>query len=243
MAIRVMMVDNDINHVNAVKQYFSSSSSISIVKTISDGKEALKELDSNYDVLVVNMLLSDISGEDILSKMREMHIEKQIIATSEYISQEMMKSLDVYKPNYFVKKPFAPSVLEKTINKINTNNALNEVNVKIKITNLLHSLGIPSHIKGYTYIRDGIEMMYNNETLMNSITRDIYPTIAKTYNTTSSRVERAIRHAIEVSWMRGDYSLMEEIFGNSVDYDRAKPTNSEFLATLADRLKLQKEFA
>lgn len=104
-------------------------------------------------------------------------------------------------------------------------------------------MGIPSHIKGYTYIREGIEMMFEDSSLVGSITKELYPTIAEHYSTTSSRVERAIRHAIEVSWVRGDYALMEEIFGNSVDYDRAKPTNSEFLATLADRLKLQKEIA
>ena len=243
MAIRVMMVDNDINHMDAVKQYFSSSSSIQVVKTFSDGKDAINNLNSDYDVLVVNMLLSNLSGEMILEKYRELNLAKMVIVTSEYISPEMMASIDEFKPNYVIKKPYTPASLESIINKIINNRNNKDANLKIEITDLLHSLGIPSHIKGYTYIRDGIEMMFEDASLVGSITKELYPTIAEHYSTTSSRVERAIRHAIEVSWVRGDYALMEEIFGNSVDYDRAKPTNSEFLATLADRLKLQKEIA
>lgn len=243
MAIRVMMVDNDNNHMDAVKQYFSSSSSISVVKTFSDGDEAIKNLDSDYDILIVNMLLSGINGEMILDKYKELGLSKLVIVTSEYISPEMMASIGEFKPNYIIKKPFAPSALETIINKVINNRSGVSSNLKIEITDLLHSLGIPSHIKGYTYIREGIEMMFEDASLVGSITKELYPTIAEHYSTTSSRVERAIRHAIEVSWVRGDYALMEEIFGNSVDYDRAKPTNSEFLATLADRLKLQKEIA
>ena len=107
-----------------------------------------------------------------------------------------------------------------------------------KISKLLHNLGMPSHIKGYQYIRDAIILMHDDPNYFSGITKQLYPTIAKRYNTTSSRVERAIRHAIEVSWSRGDYDLMDEIFGHSVDFDRAKPTNSEFLATLADKINL-----
>ena len=98
---------------------------------------------------------------------------------------------------------------------------------------------MPSHIKGYSYIRDSISLMYNKPSMLGAITKELYPEIASMYDTTSSRVERAIRHAIEVSWTRGDYEVMEEIFGHSVDYDRAKPTNSEFIATLADKLRLE----
>lgn len=241
MAIRIMMVDNDINHMEAVKQYFSSSSSYEVVKTFGDGVDAINNLNGNYDVLIVNMLLSGVNGEEILAKFRELKLPKILIVTSEYISPEMMDSISEFNPNYIIKKPFTPDSLESIINKIVNNHNKSDTSLKIEITDLLHSLGIPSHIKGYSYIRDGIEMMFLDESLVGSITKELYPTIAEHYSTTSSRVERAIRHAIEVSWVRGDYALMEEIFGNSVDYDRAKPTNSEFLATLADRLKLQKE--
>ena len=111
-------------------------------------------------------------------------------------------------------------------------------NLQISVTKILHELGVPSHIKGYQYIREGIMLIYDNPEFIGGITKELYPDIARTYDTTVSRVERAIRHAIEVSWNRGNWDLMEEIFGHSVDIDKAKPTNSEFIVTVADKLRL-----
>ena len=105
----------------------------------------------------------------------------------------------------------------------------------------MHELGIPSHIKGYQYIREGISIIYNNPGTIGGITKELYPELALKFDTTVSRVERAIRHAIEVSWNRGDWDLMEDIFGHSVDIDKAKPTNSEFIVTIADKLRLEGE--
>lgn len=247
MAIRVTMIDEDINHMNEVKQYFSSSSSIEVVQTLSNKKDFFNG-ERNYDVLILNMLLSGMDSIDILEELKKNGSDKIIIVTSEYISPDMidiMNSANVLKPNYFIKKPFSIDSLEKVIESLyykNNKDVVTNNDLKIEITNLLHSLGIPSHVKGYNYIRDGIEMVISN-TKKSLITKEIYPSIASSYDTTSSRVERAIRHAIEISWTRGDYDLMEEIFGNSIDFDRSKPTNSEFIATLADRLKLQKKYA
>ena len=112
-------------------------------------------------------------------------------------------------------------------------------NIQKSITNTLHELGVPSHIKGYQYIREGIILVYESPKLVGGITKELYPEIAKKFETTVSRVERAIRHAIEVSWNRGNWQLMEEIFGHSVDIDKAKPTNSEFIVTVADKLRLE----
>lgn len=244
MAIRVMMIDSDINYMNEVKQYFSSSSSIYVVDTISTLDGALASLNNDYDVLVINMLLSGMDSLLILSKLKELNLKKKVIAVSEYMSSAMMSNLEKYNPDYFMKKPFSNESLENAISSIcKIENEVVNNDLKVAITNMLHSLGIPSHIKGYSYIRDGIQMMYKDASLIGSITKELYPSIANNYSTTSSRVERAIRHAIEVSWMRGDYNLMEELFGNSVDYDRAKPTNSEFIATLADRLRLENKYA
>ncbi len=111
-------------------------------------------------------------------------------------------------------------------------------NLQISVTKILHELGMPSHIKGYQYIREGIMLIYDNPEFIGGITKVLYPDIARTFSTTVSRVERAIRHAIEVSWNRGNWDLMEEIFGHSVDVDKAKPTNSEFIVTIADKLRL-----
>ena len=112
-------------------------------------------------------------------------------------------------------------------------------NLQISITKILHELGIPSHIKGYQYIRDGVSLLFENPDMIGGITKELYPELASKFDTTVSRVERAIRHAIEVSWNRGNWDLMEEIFGNSVDIDKAKPTNSEFIVTVADKLRLE----
>ena len=106
------------------------------------------------------------------------------------------------------------------------------------VTDMIHEIGVPAHIKGYQYIRKAIMMVIEDSSIINAVTKVLYPSVAKEYGTTASRVERAIRHAIEVSWNRGNWALMEEIFGHSVDIDKAKPTNSEFIVTIADKLRL-----
>ena len=107
------------------------------------------------------------------------------------------------------------------------------------ITKTLHELGVPSHIKGYQYIREGISLIYNNPNIVGEVTKELYPKIAIKFHSTTSRVERAIRHAIEVSWNRANWDFMEEIFGYSIDTDKAKPTNTEYIVTIADKLRLE----
>ena len=111
--------------------------------------------------------------------------------------------------------------------------------LQLSITKMLHELGMPSHIKGYIYIREGIVMIYDNPSLVDGITKELYPEIAIRYNVTVYSVERAIRHAIEISWNRGNWAYMEELFGHSIDIDKSKPTNSEYIVTLADRLRIE----
>ena len=147
--------------------------------------------------------------------------------------------------NYFILKPFELSDLEKRIiecmkvKEVSKNNIdFYNSNLQVSITKILHSVGIPSHIKGYQYIREGIGIIFERPETIGGITKELYPELANKFDTTVSRVERAIRHAIEVSWNRGDWDLMEDIFGHSVDIDKAKPTNSEFIVTIADKLRL-----
>jgi len=245
MAIKTLVVDADSNHTKEVVKYSGSSSSIE-VRCAKTKEEALKYINES-DCIIINMLLNGMDSYDLLKQIREISDDKIIIATSEFISADMMNSISSYSINYFIKKPFDVSTLEEIIvalcKRRKSFTVSSDLDIKVEITNLLHSLGIPSHIKGYSYIRDGIEMLYKDSSLVGSITKELYPSIASTYDTTSSRVERAIRHAIEVSRVRGDYNLMEEIFGNSIDFDRSKPTNSEFIVTLADRLKLNAKYA
>ena len=114
-----------------------------------------------------------------------------------------------------------------------------EHNLESDVTEVIHEIGVPAHIKGYQYLRDAIVMSVNDMDMLNSITKVLYPTIAKKYQTTSSRVERAIRHAIEVAWDRGDLDTLQRFFGYTVSNTKGKPTNSEFIALIADKLSLQ----
>lgn len=156
----------------------------------------------------------------------------------------MIRKVSEYGVNYYILKPFDLTELENRILEVfnvmdSQSINLYHNNLQISITKMLHELGMPSHIKGYQYIREGIAMLYNNPEIIGGITKELYPDIATKFDTTVSRVERAIRHAIEVSWNRGNWQLMEEIFGHSVDIEKAKPTNSEFIVTIADKLRLE----
>ncbi len=243
--INVIMVDSNESSIKEVKKYFSNQSSINIKKSFSDGLEALNELLSNskdYDVMLLNPIISSIDGIGILSKIEEHNINIKTIIYSDYNSENMVKYLFRYNISFYLLKSVNMDILsERIIDSTNLKYQEYEYKdtfVTHKVSKLLHDLGMPSHIKGYQYIRDAIITMYEEPKYIGGITKKLYPLIAKKYNTTASRVERAIRHAIEVSWSRGDYDLMDEIFGHSVDFDRAKPTNSEFLATLADKITL-----
>ncbi len=246
--VNVLVVDDNTSVTDTIKKYFSSHSSINVVQTCSNGKEALDfilHFPDKYDLVLMDILIPEVDGLEILDKMKENNISKRIIVVSSYKKEYIIKKLNSYNINYFMLKPFSLESLEKRILEISEEAANNKEvsdNVTLTVSNLLHLLGMPSHIKGYQYIRDSILMMYDNPEMVGGITKEIYPEVADKYETTSSRVERAIRHAIEVSWSRGDLDLMEEIFGNSVDYDRAKPTNSEFIATIADKLRVDREF-
>lgn len=115
----------------------------------------------------------------------------------------------------------------------------NQKNLQTSITKTLHELGIPSNIKGYQYLKEGIDILYHHPSFIEGVTKELYPTIAKKYHSTTARVERDMRHAIEVSWNRANWDFMEEVFGYSIDTEKAKPTNSEFIATIADKLRLE----
>jgi two-component system response regulator (stage 0 sporulation protein A) len=171
---------------------------------------------------------------------------KPVIISTSYNSDEMIRRVSEYGVKYFLLKPYELSDLENRIvelfndnNKESKNINIYNNNLQISVTKILHELGVPSHIKGYQYIREGIMLLYDNPEMVGGITKELYPEIASKFDTTVSRVERAIRHAIEVSWNRGDWDLMDEIFGHSVDIDKAKPTNSEFIVTVADKLRLE----
>ncbi len=246
--INVLFIDDNESIIETIEKYFSSHAVINIIKIARTGKEGLEYVLNNhkdYDLILMDILMPEIDGLEILENMNNKNIKKKVIVLTSYKKDYMIKQVSKYGISYYMLKPFNIEALEKRILEVvlEDENILSELSqdIQLAISKLLHSLGVPSHIKGYQYIRESIYMMYNNPDMLGGITKEIYPEIAEKFDTTSSRVERAIRHAIEVSWNRGDYDLMEEIFGHSVDYDRAKPTNSEFIATLADKLRMDKK--
>ena len=241
---RLLVIDNDQYTTNQLKNYFSSHAVMNVVKVIEDGEEGLNYILNNrdsFDCLILDLLLPSIDGLSILEKLKEKRIDKKILVLSAYKDSKVMDNITKYNVDYYMMKPFSLESLELRLKDILLNKKIANKNLELerKISRVLHHLGIPSHIKGYIYIRESIKLMYESSELVGGITKEIYPEIAKKFDSTISRVERAIRHAIEISWNRGDYDIMEEIFGNSVDFDRSKPTNSEFIATIADHLRLE----
>ena len=171
-------------------------------------------------------------------------ITKNIIVESSYNSAEMIRNVSEYGVNYYILKPFELEDLENRILEVfkqldSKSINLYKNNLEISITRMLHELGMPSHIKGYQYLREAIIMVVNDIDVINQITKSLYPRIAYKFDTTPSRVERAIRHAIEVAWGRGDQKTVENIFGYTISASKGKPTNSEFIAMISDKLRLE----
>lgn len=247
--IRVLAIDDNINMLKNIEESFRSHAVIEVVKMLSDSNEAYEYImkhNNEFDFVLMDLIMPGKDGIDILEMMAKKKINKKVILLTSISKEKTVDMTRDYHIDYYIMKPFSKETLEKRIimvmkSKVEENEAKRNV-IELSISRLLHSLGIPSHIKGYQYIRESISLIYHHPELLGGITKEVYPEIASRFETTSSRVERAIRHAIEVSWARGDYDLMEEIFGHSVDYDRAKPTNSEFIATIADKLRIDSSY-
>lgn len=246
--IKVLIIDDNIELVEMVKNNFTNHDKIEVVLEANNGEEGLKLIENKqdmFDVILLDLIMPVRDGVFVLEKMKEKNISKKVIVLTSYNAGDMIRKVSELGAHYFILKPFELTELEKRIIdciSVNQNNNktidLYHNNIQISITKMLHELGVPSHIKGYQYIREGIAILYENPDVIGGITKELYPEIAKRFETTVSRVERAIRHAIEVSWNRGNWQLMVEIFGNSIDVDKSKPTNSEFVVTIADKLRL-----
>lgn len=246
--IKLLMVDDNVNLVKMVSEYFKNKDNISLEFVAHDGKEGIElieEKQNEFDVLLLDLIMPKKDGLYVLEEMKKRGINKNVIVETSYNTQEVIKQVSDYNVNYFILKPFELDDLENRIMGISKRKDDTKTldfyhnNLQVSITKILHELGIPSHIKGYQYIREGISIIFERPETIGGITKELYPELASKFDTTVSRVERAIRHAIEVSWNRGDWELMEEIFGHSVDIDKAKPTNSEFIVTVADKLRLE----
>ncbi len=236
--IDVLIVDDNKNLIELIEKSFSKINNIKIKYKAYNGKEAIKIIDSksDYDLIILDLIMPNKDGLYVLEFIKENEIDKKIIVSTSFSNDNMIKKISKYNIDYIMMKPYELSDLESIISNVvfgsKTNNILDK-----ELISILHDLGFSSHIKGYKYIIDGIKLVINNP--IERVTKELYPRVAKKYNTTSSRVEAAIRHAIEVSWNKGDLNLIDDIFRNSIDMNKAKPTNSEFITTIAEKLRLE----
>ena len=247
--IKLLVIEDNKNLVEMIKEYFDNNLNIQVALEASNGDEGIRLIEKRneeFDIILLDLIMPDKDGLAVLEYINKNKINKKVIVLTSYNTQEVIRKVSELGASYYLLKPFELSVLEEKILYVSNNMEvkgesldLYNNNLQISITRTLHELGVPSHIKGYQYIREGIALVYKKPEMIGGITKELYPEIAEKYDSTVSRVERAIRHAIEVSWNRGNWDLMEDIFGHSVDIDKAKPTNSEFIVTIADKLRLE----
>lgn len=227
---------------------FLSNKNFALYYASKDGEELLNKIkEINPDVVMFDLFLTRLDGISVMRHIRQGEGAKPLfIAFSTFRSALLEQEAMNNGASYFVMKPYnIKDLSENIIMLMNTKNTLTDnigkvnLNIEVKITEILHQIGVPAHIKGYHYLRDSIQMSVEKPEIINAVTKELYPSVALKYETTSSRVERAIRHAIEVAWDRGDVDVLNSYFGYTIHNSRGKPTNSEFIAMISDKLRLQ----
>lgn len=264
--ITVLIADDNSEFSATLAGYINAEEDLELVGIARDGVDAfdmIKNLEP--DIVLLDVIMPRLDGLGVLERLEENNIEKMpmCIMLSAVGQDKITQKAINLGAQYYIVKPFEISVLIKRIKELKffqpvqskipytsreiktsyieiaPNEKKNEENLEALVTNMIHEIGVPAHIKGYQYLREAIMMAVDNIDVINQITKQLYPEIARKYKTTSSRVERAIRHAIEVAWGRGKIEATENIFGYTVNADKGKPTNSEFIAMIADKLRLE----
>ncbi|WP_352420040.1 sporulation transcription factor Spo0A [Proteiniborus sp.] len=263
--ISILIADDNKDFCSILSDYLTTQNDVEVVGIAKDGIEALELINEKKpDVLVLDIIMPHLDGLGVLEKLNSTDLDKfpKIIVLSAVGQDKITQRAINYGADYYVVKPFdfeifmkrirqvtgtTPAIIERRkqmempSSLINTTNA--HKSLEAKITNIIHEIGVPAHIKGYLYLREAITMVVDNIELLSAVTKELYPNIAKKFNTTPSRVERAIRHAIEVAWSRGKVDTINNLFGYTVNTDKGKPTNSEFIAMVADKLRLEQKIS
>ncbi|WP_240378076.1 sporulation transcription factor Spo0A [Bacillus piscicola] len=257
--IKVCVADDNRELVGLLSEYINAQEDMEIVGQAYNGQECLNIVENTRpDVLVLDIIMPHLDGLAVLQKINSTSggAQPKIIMLTAFGQEDVTKKAVNLGASYYVLKPFDMETLIANIREVSgeamsviqssatpqqngTNSNKEPENLSQSITNIIHEIGVPAHIKGYMYLREAITMVYNDIDLLGSITKILYPEIAEKFNTTASRVERAIRHAIEVAWSRGNYESISRMFGYTINVTKAKPTNSEFIAMVADKLRLE----
>lgn len=246
--INLLIADDNKEFCEILKEYFSEQEDFFISGIAYNGIETLKLIQENEpDLVILDIIMPHLDGIGVLEKLNTLSISKRpkiIILTT--LGQESMTQRSVaLGADYYILKPFDLDVLGIRIRQLVSGQVISEheqqkcKNVDVEVTKIIHQMGVPAHIKGYQYLRDAILLVADEMSLLGAVTKELYPMIAKKYGTTPSRVERAIRHAIELAWDRGNVEMMNNFFGYTIDVERGKPTNSEFIAMVADKMRIE----
>ncbi|HCQ6347371.1 TPA: sporulation transcription factor Spo0A [Clostridioides difficile] len=261
--IKIVLADDNKDFCQVLKEYLSNEDDIDILGIAKDGIEALDLVKKTQpDLLILDVIMPHLDGLGVIEKLNTMDIPKmpKIIVLSAVGQDKITQSAINLGADYYIVKPFDFVVFINRIRELVSNRVTqvepkprpvqetqmtrsdfvkNVGNIETEITNIIHEIGVAAHIKGYLYLREAIKMVIDNVELLGAVTKELYPSIAKKFNTTPSRVERAIRHAIEVAWSRGKVDTINQLFGYTVHNTKGKPTNSEFIAMIADKLRLE----
>lgn len=248
-----LLMTHDSNEVTKETQNAFEKHEISTTFCNKDGEDLVEKiLNIQPDVVFMDLFMTRIDAIGVMRTIKQKDISKtpMFIVYSSFDSPVLEREVMSSGATYFVLKPFNVDELAQNIKRLIKHNSLSQkgyakragfdsFSIEVKVTEILHQIGVPAHIKGYHYLRDSIIMSIEQPEIINAVTKQLYPSVAKKYSTTSSRVERAIRHAIEVAWDRGDVEILNSYFGYTIQGSRGKPTNSEFIAMISDKLRLQ----
>lgn len=265
--IKLIIADDNKDFCQILKEYLQNEDDIEILGIAKDGIEALDLVSEKQpDLLILDIIMPHLDGLGVIEKLNTMDVKKmpKIIVLSAVGQDKITQRAINLGADYYIVKPFDFSVFINRIRELVGQSSVsilenskplvqfktvkaefikNTGNIEAEITNIIHEIGVPAHIKGYLYLREAIGMVIENVELLSAVTKELYPNIAKIFNTTPSRVERAIRHAIEVAWSRGKVDTINQLFGYTVHNTKGKPTNSEFIAMVADKLRLEHKAA
>ncbi len=263
--IRVVLADDNRDFVEILREYISSQDDMILTGVAYNGNDALEMIKKEEpDIVVLDIIMPHLDGLGVMEKLDNVTKRPRVIILTSFGQETMTQRAVQLGADYYILKPFDLDTLGKRIRQlvgtseittsyspssrhlINNSESTGSSNTDLKtsksneveVTKMIQQMGVPAHVKGYQYLRDAIVSVIKEVSLLGAVTKELYPMIAKKYNTTPSRVERAIRHAIELAWDRGNIEFMNKFFGYTINVDRGKPTNSEFIAMVADKLRM-----
>ena len=236
--LNVAIVDDNPLILNTLDELINAEDGLSVIGKADNGADAINMIvDTTPDIVLLDLVMPKIDGISVVEKVKSEHTflkNPAFIILSAVGGEQMTEDAFKQSAGKVITAPFEPGE-ESHI----TREEYMKEHLETDITKMLHELGIPAHIKGYQYLRDAIAMSVEDQEMMSSVTKILYPAIAKRNQTTASRVERAIRHAIEVAWGRGKMETIDEVFGYTISTGKGKPTNSEFIALISDKILLE----